>query len=306
LFVAGLAACSGNLGGGQSTLPGGPMGSNNSNVQQITPPATPTPVSASNVASLGDTVAPQALPTVMGYGGSIAFPKPIPAPSPSPNSKATVAPSDDAPAGPISVGVTAAVVEPSDAPHFNPASAKKHAKHDPAAPTPLLFISLLATADVTLGQYPSIAVNVPRDIYAKHRGDTFGLALYDPEQKGKVYQLAVALRDLSSPPPGSQPTVPPTAAPSPTPTPTATPFGNFQTSFTPPPVGSGLGSSGTTLPPERVAFQTTAAILSLKADRPVVFALYALAPQPSPSPSPSVGPSPAASGSPSPSPSPSP
>jgi hypothetical protein len=306
VFVAALlAACSGNLGGGQSTLPGAPQSGTNT-IQQVTQPiATPTPVAASNVATLGNTVAPQVLPTVQGYGGSIAFPKPSATPSPASSQKSS-GPSDDS--APLSIGITSSTVEPSDAPHFSPTSGKRHARHDPNALTPLLFISLMSTSDVTLNEYPKIAVDVPREVATKHRDDTYALALYDPEAKSKSYQLAIAERDYSSPAPGSTPTPVPT--PVPTPSPTATPFGMFNgpTTFTPPPIGAGLGSSG--LPPQHVAFRATAATLTMRANRPVVFALYAIPPQPSPSPSPSPkasgSPLPGASGSPAPAASPSP
>jgi hypothetical protein len=286
LGCAALAACSGNIGGGQSTLPGAPQ--NGTNPQGIaTAAATATPVSASNVATVGDAhLAAQALPAIAGWGGSIAFPKPTAAPSPAPNPKTSPAPADVASGNSVSVGITASIVEPSDAPHFNAASAKRHAKHDPSAPTPLLFISLLATSDVAFAEYPKIAVDVPRDVVAKHRDDLFGLALYDPERKDKSYRLAVAERDLSSPGPAMLPSA--------TPVPTATPalFGvpNGAAPFTPPPVGTGLGSGS--LPPEHIAFQAPAADLTLRANQPVVFALYAVAPAPSPSPSPSPSPKP--------------
>src|ERR1035438_5999296 len=112
LGCAALAACSGNLGGGQSTLPGAPQ--NGTNPQGIaTAAATATPVSASNVATIGDAnLAPQALPAVAGWGGSIAFPKPTAAPSPAPDPKASLAPADVAPGNPVSVGITSSVVEP--------------------------------------------------------------------------------------------------------------------------------------------------------------------------------------------------
>jgi len=297
VFVALLAACSGNLGGGQSTLPGAPTNGTNSNVQQVQPvTATPTPVAASNVATLGagTAVAPQALPTINGFGGSITFPPPSPSASPSPNGKTTAAPADPN-ANTVSVGITASTVEPTDAPHFS-GVAKRHGKRDPYALTPLLFISLLATSDVTLGEYPKIAVDVPREIASKHRDDTYALALFDPEQKDKSYHLGIADRDLtSSPLPGMMPTPVPTQRPSPTPSPNQ--FGvPFQGSLTPPPVGQGLGSNTSGLPPERVAFKGTTATLALKANRPAVFALYAIPPTPTPSPSAAAG------GSPSPSP----
>jgi hypothetical protein len=296
VFSAALAACSGNLGGGQSTLPGMPQTGTNGTQQQLAPaPATPTPNSASNVATVGDTLAPQALPGINGWGGSIAFSKPAASPAASPNSKSTATPVPATPGGAVSVGITASVVEPTDAPHFGTASAKRRDKHDPNAITPLFFISLLATSDLTLDEYPKISVNVPRDVASAHRDDLFALALYDPEQKEKAYRLAVAERDLSSPLPGSAPTPVVTAVPTPAPAPT--PFGmpNGAVSFTPPPIGPQL--SGESLPPEYVAFTATQTPLKLKANRPVVFAFYTVPPPPSPSPS--ASPAPAVSASPS-------
>jgi hypothetical protein len=299
-----LAACSGNIGGGQSTLPG-TMPSGGTGIAQIAQAApTPTPASASNVASIGDNPAPQLLPDVAGWSGSIAFSKPVPGPSPTPNAKSTASPLP-APTGPISVGITAAVVEPSDAPALG-SSAKHRGKHSPGGPQPLLFISLLATADVTLAQYPRIAVGMPREVAARHRSDLFALALYDPTVKAKAFALDVAERDLSSPIPGSLPTAMP--APSATPTslrsPTSAPFGPTNSSYalTPPP----LNSAESGLPPEYIAFKATSSTLTLKANEPAVFALYAIAPSPSPSPSPTPSASPVSHAAPKPLVSPSP
>jgi hypothetical protein len=276
-----IAACSGNIGGGQSSLPGVPQnGTYPQQVGQVQ--ATATPVSASNVATVGDSVAAQPLPAIAGWGGSIAFPKPTAAPSPSPNPKATPAAAEAAAGSSLSVGITTSIVEPSDAPHLGSAAGKRRAKHDSSTPTGLFFISLLASSDIAFGEYPKIAVDVPREVVAKYHEELFALALYDPNQKDKAYRLAVAERDLSSPEPGTAATLPPT------PTPVASALINAPgapAAFTPPPLGTGLESSS--LPPERVAFAATAANLTLRANRPLVFALYAIAPSPSPSPSPS-------------------
>jgi hypothetical protein len=283
IFAAATAACSGNLGGGQSTLPGMPQNGTNANGQQMAPPPpTPTPNSASNVATVGDTLTPQALPAINGWGGSITFAKPTAAPSASPNPKVSGTPADVSAASSVSVGITASVVEPTDAPHFGSAS-KKRAKRDPNAISALLFVSLLSTSDLTLAQYPKIAFDVPREVAATHRDDVYALALYDPEQKEKSYRLGVAERDLSSPMPGSMPAPVATLVPTPGP---PTPFGmppNGPAALTPPPVGAQMG--GDSLPPEYIAFKATAAVLKLKSNRPVVFALYAVAPPPTPAPS---------------------
>jgi hypothetical protein len=285
-FIAALAACSGNIGGGQSTLPGGPA-SPQSNA--VAPVPTPTPVSASNIASVGpDETKPQPLPTVAGYGGTITFAKPSATGTPNPKATST------SNAGPIPVGVTAAIVEPTDAPQFNPvATARKHRlignrKDDPTSPKALLFVTLLSTQDVTFEEYPRIAIDVPRDIVTKYRDGTFGLALFDPSDKAKRYRMAVSERDLSTPAPGSVATVKPSAAPTATPTARPSPSpGATGTALTPPPVATAAPTP--TLPPERISFNGTAATLFLKANRPVVFALYAI-PQP-PTPAPTVAPS---------------
>lgn len=282
--AASLAACSGNLGGGQSTLPGTMQPGSGTNVQSVTAPTpTASPQSASNIATVGDSTAPQPLPEVMGWTGTIAFSKPIPAPSPSPNAKSTPAASTAVPGTPVSVGITAGVVEPSDAPRFGSSGKRAGA----AAPKGLFFISLLSTADVTLGEYPKIAVDVPPDVAAKYHEQVFALALYDPESSAKVYRLAVAERDVTASA-VSQPAA--TATPSPTPSPGEA--ANAAAALTPPPVGGGVGAN--VLPPDHVAFLGTAASLTLKSNRPVVFAVYA-APAPAPSPSGSAVPSGAAS-----------
>lgn len=291
-FAAALAACSGNLGGGSSTLPSG----QSSPLQQIVQPSpTASPLSASNIATLGESTAPQPLPTIAGYGGTVAFPKPA------------AAPTGKASPGPVAVGITAAIVEPTDAPKFEQtANAKRKllgSKSDPYRPKPLLFITLLATGDLTLEEYPRFAIDVPRDVVTKYREGSFGLALFDPAEKTKRYRLAVAERDVATPPPTATPSASPAPKPSPTPAPKPTPSSSGAPgSFTPPPLPS--ASPTATLPPQRIAFTGPAAQLKLVANRPVVFALYAVPPQPTPSPSPSSSPAPAASASATPSPPP--
>ncbi|MFN2460879.1 MAG: hypothetical protein ABR591_09365 [Candidatus Velthaea sp.] len=285
-FVAALAACSGNIGGGQSTLPGGAV-SPMAQIQQPVP--TSTPLSASNIASLSETpLGPQPLPTVAGYGGTVAFPKPAATPSSTPNPKASAT---GAP-GPIAIGVTAAIVEPTDAPKFTQTGGKRSLlgkKTDSSAPKPLLFITLLSTADVTLDAYPRFAIDVPRDVVTKYREGSFGLALFDPADKAKRYRMAVAERDYATPEAAASAAA--TRAPTPAPrlpTPAATGSGQ-PGSFTPPPLATAAPTP--TLPPQRIAFSGTAAVLALKANRAVVFALYAIPPQPTPSPAASAAPS---------------
>ena len=296
-FAAALAACSGNIGGGQSSLPGGPTAP----IAQVTQPApTASPVSATDIASVGEgATGPQPLPTIAGYGGTVAFAKPASAASATPNPKVSATPS-----GPIAIGITAAIVEPTDAPKFDPvAASKKHGllgrrRPDPNALKPLLFITLLATNDVTFDTYPRFEIDVPREVVTKYRDGAFALALYDPALKDKRYRLAVAERDFSTPAPSttqkpalsgtSTPTAPPAATPSPRPSGSAYP-GLASATFRPAP------PAAATLPPMRIAFMGTAATLSLKANRPVVFALYAIPTLPSPAPSPLPSPKPSSS-----------
>jgi len=302
VLAAALAACSGNLGGGSSTLPG----TGASPISQVAQPtATPTPLQANSIATYGDprVVGPQPLPTIQGYGGTITFPTPNPSSTPKGGQE------------PVAIGLTAGIAAPTDAPVFDPsAEARKHnfllglKGADKSAPIPLFFISLVSTSDVTLHELPKIAIDVPRDIVLKYRSGAFGLALFDPSKKSKHYDLAVAEIDSTSPAPLAsalpQPSPSPSASSSasPSPGPTLRPGQPATLSPTVAPKAS------PTLPPQRIAFKATATELQLVANRPVVFALYAIpAPKPSPSQSPkpsakghaSPEPSPAASGSPS-------
>jgi hypothetical protein len=292
-FVAGtvLAACSGGS-FGSSTLPqGGP-----SPLAQVVASPTPTPLAASSIVTFGAqrSGAAQPLPNIQGYGGTITFA----VASPSPGVK--TAPTE------VPIGITAGIVEPTDAPKFDAKGEYEHKsfllgkKYNEKAPRPLFFISLLATSDVTLTSYPALAINVPRDIVTKYRTGTFALALFDPADKEKHYRLAVAERDLATPGPGGfatpVPTPTPQATATPSPSPRPSPTGSVNP-LAPPTVLVASPSPSPTLPPERIAFQGTASELKLAANRPVVFALYVI---PAPSASPSPSPAPHTTGSPSP------
>jgi len=283
-FAAALAACSGNIGGGSSTLPG----SGASPISQVAQPtATPTPLQANIIATYGDPKvgsAPQPLPTIQGYGGTISFAAPSAAPK----------------GGPVSIGITAGIVEPTDAPVFDPAAEARKKnfllglkKADKSAPVPLFFISLIATSDVSLHELPKISIDVARDIVLKYREGSFGLALFDPSKKTKRYDLAVAERDVASPLPAASPSPSPSPAPSSSASPSPAP--SLKPGQTAVPTSSPRPSPSPTLPPQRIGFMNTAVDLELVANRPVVFALYAV---PVPKPSPSPRPKPHASGSP--------
>ena len=304
-LAASLAACSGNLGGGSSTLPG----TGASPISQVAQPtATPTPLQANSIATYGDprVVGPQPLPTIQGYGGTITFPTPNPSSTPKGGQQ------------PVAIGITAGIAAPTDAPVFDSAAeARKHnfllglKGADKSAPIPLFFISLVSTSDVTLYELPKIAIDVPRDIVLKYRSGSFGLALFDPSKKSKRYELAAAEIDATSPAPlaSALPSPSPLASASPSPSPSP---GPTQRPGQPPTYSPTVAPKASpTLPPQRVAFRGTATELQLVANRPVVFALYAIpvpkaSPKPSPVPSPSPKPAGKATASPSPAAMPSP
>jgi hypothetical protein len=306
LVGAALAACSGNFGSG-TTPPNGLLPSGN--LAGISPTATPTPASASNIVTYGSSSAFQPLPQAGGYGGAIAFP--IPSPKPSGFTD-------------IAVGATISTVRPSDVPDLNLASGsgkgKKGGKKRERPARQLVYITLLPTHDMTLESYPRIAIDVPRDIVTVYRENEFGIAMYNAGTKDSTFRLAVAELDTASPPPtpSPNPSAPPppsaiplsaTAAPSgarPSASPSASPT-PLPSGVTPSPLASGASaapSASPTLPPQRITFAGTAATLKLTANRAVTFALYAL-PVATPAPSPhasgatSAGtPEPAGSGTP--------
>ncbi len=292
LVGAALAACSGNFGSG-TTPPNGLLPSGN--LAGMNPTPTPTPNSASDIVTYGTSSAFQPLPQAAGFGGAIAFPVPSPRPSGFTD---------------IAIGATISVVRPTDAPDLNLATKGKHGKKRERPARSLVYITLLPTHDMTLDSYPRIAIDVPRDIVAVYRENEFGLALYNAGAKDTTFKLAVAELDTATPPPTPTPNpsapLPPTAIPlSASPSPSPSPGNSARVaSASPGPTGSGASpAAGTatgpagpgpspTLPPQRILFAGTATALKLYANRPVVFALYALpvaTPSPSPSPHASAG-----------------
>jgi hypothetical protein len=325
LAGAALAACSGNFGAGTTAPPGvipsGPLNPSS---------PSPTPVSANGIVTYGQSDAMQPMPNVGGYGGTVSLPVPSPRPSGFDN---------------IPVGVTVALVAPTDAPNLNAqvAGRKPRGRERPARP--LLYITLLATRDITLSSYPRFAIDVPRDVVTTYREEEFGLALYNSADKSKVYKLGVATVESSAtvppatpspsapvsgapasgapasgspasgapasgapsagaslPPPTPAPTASPTPSPSPVPsgppsgTPSGLPGAPGGRLTPPPPTTSPTPTAVPTLPPQRLTFGAERATLHLTANKPVVFALYAL-PVSSPSPHPSGSGNPAASAS---------
>jgi len=309
---AAAAACSGSFGSGSSM----PSTMATPNFGNATP--SPTPSAQSNILTIGTNTGFQVLPEIGGYSGQIAFPtvapetktpppKGSPYPSPTPVS--------------ISIGATLSVVKPADGPDLNLESGtgkRKHTRERPARA--LAYLELLPTHDVTLSSYPRITLDVPREIATQYRDGEFGLALWNSGEKDSAYRLAVAELDaVETPPPMIRHTAAPLAAagasgvPSATPTaPASLPAGTLMRQGPPgmagnvpvtgPLPGGGSLAPGAavptatpTLPPQRILFAGTETPLKLIANRPAIFALYAL-PHPKATPAPSGGGSAAPSG----------
>jgi hypothetical protein len=298
---AALAACSGSFGSG-SGLPQtmGTLGPGN-------PTPSPTPNSTSVILTVGESTAFQPIPEIGGYSAQLAFPKVVPetkAPSGKGSEKATPAAAPTPVA--VSIGATLSIVKPSDGPDLNFESGKGRKKRTREHPArALAYITLLPTHDVTLESFPRIILDVPREIASQYRDGEFGLALWNSGEKDAKYRLAVAELDKSATPPPSVvravAAVSPVASGSPaagaattSPTPYSTATTNIKgappgMSGTAPVTGPGApgGASGAvpggavpsaapTLPPAHILFAGTAAQLKLVANRPAVFAVYAL------------------------------
>ena len=280
-----------------------------------TPPATQSSV----ILTYGESTAFQELQTVGGYGGAIAFPKaPDPTAAPAKNEKNKKDASPAAAPTPVavSIGATLSIVKPQDGPDLNFTSGKgkrKKSRDHPARA--LAFVTLLPTHDATLESYPRIVLDVPREIASQYRDGEFGLALWNSGEKDARYRLAVAELDtVSTPPPMVTHTVAPSAvaspggsakpaasgAPSPAPSLSGTtrisgPGAPGGPNGPPSSPGSVVPSVVPTLPPQRLLFASTATTLKLVANRPAVFALYALPHPSSASAAPKAAPAPKAS-----------
>ncbi len=290
---AAAAACSGSF--GQGTGIPQPLGSlGGSGVASPTPPAT----TSSVIVTYGDSAAFQNLPEVGGYSGAIALPT---APPPGTATAAPAAkgkrgkgnPSPEAAPTPesIAIGASLSTVKPEDGPDLNFESGKGKKKRTREKPArALVYVKLLPTHDITLDSYPRIALDVPREIAAQYRDGEFGLALWNAGEKESKYRLAVAERDSASPPPIVRPSTAPrpvaTASTSPSPVASGSPGARPSGSGVPGQIGGPNGpvpQASATLPPQRILFAGTAAPLKLVANRPLIFALYAL-PHPSATP----------------------
>jgi len=298
VVAAAVAACSGSFGSGTGipqTLQSPSFGSGNT-----TP--TPAPKSVSSILTYGESTGFQPLPEVGGYSGSIAFPKAAePTAPPSPKSGGTLKPQPAATPVSVAIGATLSIVKPEDGPDLNFESGKgKRRKTREHPARALAYVELLPTHDVTLEAYPRIQLDIPREIATQYRDGEFGLALWNSGEKDAKYRLAVAELDKSSTPP-------PMRAPQPlalasgksttsgAPSPGASATTVVVNGVSPRPGTSALpGASGVpiaapiaspTLPPERILFAGTGTPLKLMANRPAIFALYAL-PQPAATPTP--------------------
>ena len=324
--LAGLAACSGSFGSGTglpNTIASPSFGGPSS--------PSPTPNNSSVILTYGTSTDFQSLGDVGGYGGAIAFPKAAdPSPAPSPKGKnATPAPAPTPVA--VAIGATLSVVKPNDGPDLNFESGKGRRRKTREHPArALAYITLLPTHDAILDTYPRIAIDIPREIASEYRDGEFGLALWNSGEKDSRFRLAVAELDTATTPPpravaattaapnpGGSAKPGSSAAPSGAPTASASPSrttgpaGIAMANASPGASGAPAPSAAPTLPPQRILFAGTAATLKLIANRPAVFAIYALPHPATPAPQGSVAPSsskksapapasPAASGSPQP------
>ncbi|HEY0393032.1 MAG TPA: hypothetical protein VGD01_00930 [Candidatus Elarobacter sp.] len=280
------------------------------------------------IVTYGESTSFQPLPEVGGYAAAIAFPKaPEPTAAPSPKAKGKNATPEPAPTPvAVAIGATLSIVKPQDGPDLNFVSGKGKRKRSRELPArALAYITLLPTHDATLESFPRIAIDVPREVASQYRDGEFGLALWNAGEKDAKYRLAVSELDTTATPPPIARTPAPAASVNASPgasakpgaSPTASPSvppGNRLTG-SPGPAASGpspgtlgaMPSAQPTLPPARMLFAGTASTLKLVANRPAVFAVYAL-PHPagagskstsgSPAPAGSGSPHPAGSGSP--------
>jgi hypothetical protein len=315
---AAIASCSGSFGSGSglpNTLASPSFGG---------PSSAPTPPTQSSVVlTYGESTSFQALPEVGGYAAAIAFPKaPSPTAPPAPKGKGGKSPAPEAAPTPVAVaiGATLSIVKPQDGPDLNFVSGKGKRRRTRELPArALAYVTLLPTHDATLESYPRFELDIPREVASQYRDGEFGLALWNSGEKDSKYRLAVAELDTAATPPPI--TRAPAAVPSPAasggasakPTPSAAaslPPGTRVSGASPAPGASAGASAGAapapiaspTLPPARLLFAGTASTLKLIANRPAVFALYAL-PHPSATPAPKGSAAPAGSGSASPHPS---
>lgn len=297
MLGAAVAACSGSFGSGT----GMPTTMSSPSFGGPTTPS-PSPTAASVVLTYGESTAFQPLTEIGGYGGEIAFPKaPEPTAEPSPKGKNATPAAAPTPVS-IAIGVTLSVNKPQDGPDLNFESGKgKHRKMRELPARALAYIELLPTHDAVLSSYPRFTIDVPREVATQYRDGEFGLALWNSGEKDSRYRLSVAELDTTSTPPpmavhqvaqAPLPTPRPGASGAPSPGASATPrtmaFGAPSVAPGASPGATIAPSAAPTLPPQRLLFAGTATTLKLIANRPAVFALYALPHPSTPAPKPST------------------
>lgn len=286
LVLAGaVAACSGNIGGGASAVPGGP-GQPGALASGVALP-TGTPSSASGVVNVAASAGPQTLPNVGGYTASVAFPQTS--------------------ASPTTMNVVTSLVLPPNVPapfDLGTSSKKKGlfgiGKGNKSSSLPpykaLLYVSMIPTKTLTFDHLPQFVFGVPETVIAS-LGDKWdmGLAYLDPSDKAKKFKLAIADRIAVSTP-APTPTASPTATPTATPTPSPTPSPNPSASRTASPSPSPVPTPAIAL--VAVGFANPEMALTLEANKTYVFLLYAIVSTP-PSAVPSGSGAPAPSANPS-------
>ena len=272
LVLGGVAAaCSGSFGSGTT----GPVPLGSLLPQAASP--SPTPNSSTVVLTYGESTQFQNLPPVAGYSGAVAFPK-MPDPTAPPSKgKGSASPAPAPSIEPIAIGATLSVVKPEDGPDLNFVSGKgKHKKTRELPARAIVYLKLLPTHDATLESYPRIALDIPRELASEYRDGEFGLALWNSAEKDEHYRLAVAERDTASPPPIVRPSSASVTLPPATPSPSPSPSGSASPGARPSFAANATPTPAPTLPPQRILFAGTATPLKLIANRPAVFALYAL------------------------------
>ncbi|HXP92627.1 MAG TPA: hypothetical protein VN905_04095 [Candidatus Binatia bacterium] len=267
-----MAACSGNIGGGASAVPGGQPGALGSGI----PLPTGTPSSASGVVNVAPSAGPQTLPNVGGYTASVAFPQTS--------------------ASPTTMNVVSSLVVPANIPApFDLGTAKRRKGSAPPYKA-LLYISLIPTKTLTFDHLPQFVFGVPETVIGS-LGDKWdlGLGFFDPNDKSKKFKLAIADRIAVA---TAAPTPTPSATPTPTPTqtPSPTPSPNPSASRTASPSPTPIPTPTITL--IAVGFANPEMALTMEANKTYVFILYAIVSSP-PSAEPSGSSAPAASANPS-------
>ena len=278
LVLAGtIAACSGNIGGGSSAVPGAGVPGQVGPLASAVALPSGTPSSASGTVNVAPSAGPQTLPNVGGYTASIAFPQTT--------------------ASPTTMDAVSSLNLPQNVPApFDLSAGKRRGflgigkgRKGPASPyKALLYISLVPAKTVTFDHLPQLVFGIPQGVVAS-LGDKWdvGLGFYDPDDKSKKFKLAIADRIAVSTPPTPISSASATPAPTPSASPAPNPSGSRPGSSTPTPVPT------PTIALVAVGFAGPAIPLTMQANKVYVFVLYGIvAPAPRPTSGGSAAPSP--------------